>query len=187
VQSLVGGAASGSSPTQPGTRVPGGAVTPSPAMASGNASARDSRSASPSLSPPVMAPPGWGASSQAPLSPGAQSSITTPGAAEPFILSSASDPNGFVRYFMPRRVVVNGQSVPVGGVGTFATLADGGVLPAWLVYEPGRRSFLSTGSFVGVRPLRVHVHVPTSSGAVVIVPVLIPQSVVTTPVIRGLW
>jgi hypothetical protein len=82
---------------------------------------------------------------------------------------------------------MNGQSVPIDGVGTFATLADGRALPAWLVYDPGRRSFFSTGSLVGARPLQVRVHIPTSSGAVVIVPVLIPQSGVTTPVIRGLW
>jgi hypothetical protein len=84
-------------------------------------------------------------------------------------------------------VVVNGQSVLVDGLGTFATLADGRALPAWLVYDPGRRSFFSTGSLVGAKPLQVHVHVPISSGAVVIVPLLIPQSEIATPLIRGLW
>jgi hypothetical protein len=105
----------------------------------------------------------------------------------PLLLSSAPDPSGLVRYSLPNRVVVNGESVSLEGQRTFASLADGGPLPASLIYEPGSRSFLVVGASALASPLKALVYVSTAAGEVVTVPVLIPRSGVTTPVIRGLW
>jgi hypothetical protein len=83
----------------------------------------------------------------------------------------AIQPDGTFSYQVPARLVLTVDPATNLQAPSTATVAGGGVLPAWLIYDPDSRTFTAKSPPTGGLPFKAQLQMVKANGGGVTIPV----------------